>query len=170
MPLGTSIRLRKEPGFDEFFSELPRTAKGLAVEAAADYVIGDENHGLKHEPNYLFVSRTSAYGEPFSSDKQRRWFFASLAKGTNVITGQPFTPGKENRTHAISEAWRREGEMTTSRIVNDADGVEWVMGNKQANQPRMAGWRYYMDVVESNFKGAIQAGQRAVDEWIRSRK
>lgn len=170
MPLNTSIRLRKSSGFDEFFSELPRMSRGIAVENAADYIVGNDSHGLRHEPNYLFVSRTSAYGEPFSSEKQKRWFFASLKAGVNVLNGKSFTPGRENRDHTISQAWKRVGEKTTSRIINDAEGVEWVMGNKQANQPRKAGWRYYMDVVESNFKGAIQKAQWAVDAWIRSKK
>jgi len=71
----TTVRLRKSPGFDKFFESLPRMSRGLAVNAASEYVIGDERHGLKHEPKYLYVSRTTAYGQPFSSDKQRRWFF-----------------------------------------------------------------------------------------------
>ena len=166
----TPAALRKSPGLDEFSDSLPRMSRGLAVEAASEYIIGDERHGLKHEPKYLYVSRTTAYGQPFSSDKQRRWFFASLKAGVNVITGQSFTPGRENRTHTISEAWHTEGNSTNLRIVNDAEGVEWVMGKKQARQPKLAGWRYYMDVIESNFSGAIRKAQSKVDEWIRSRK
>lgn len=166
----TKTRIRKKPGFDEFFKSVPEKARGIAVEAAGKYIIGNDRRGLRHEPKYLFVSRTTAYGQPFSSDKQRRWFFASVAAKKNVITGRKFTPGYENRTHTISTSWRMEGNKTKIVLINDAEGNEFVIGKKQAEQPRRAGWRYYMDVVKSNYNGAIRNAQREVDKWIRTKK
>lgn len=158
-----SIKVRKSEGLDEFISGLPRNVRGIASESVADYVIGNKQHGLKHEPNYTFVTRTRAYGQPFQKDKQRRWFFWAKDKGI-------IKPGQENRTHAVSEGWRKEGEKTNVRIVNEAEGVDWVMGKKQAAQPRLAGWHNFMIVIDSNMKGAIRQAYADVRAYITSRK
>lgn len=142
----------------EFIQSIPRGVKKVAMYGIAEYIVGDESHGLKHEPSYKYVSRKSAYGMTFFTDKQRRWFWAN---------GGPDMIGN-NRTHAIRDDWdfTDTGGWSRVSIFNQAPGVGWVMGTEQARQPAKVGWRKAMDVVMSNLAGALRAGQRAVDEFL----
>jgi hypothetical protein len=69
------------------------------LRAFTEYVIGNETHGLKHPDPYKYVSRESAYGYTFKSDKQRRYVMAKIRSGE-------ITPGQENRTGRSEEAWQ----------------------------------------------------------------
>ena len=144
----------------EFIMSLPAGTKREAHKAYVEYIIGDSRHGLKHEPDYNTVSRTRAYGRPFQTKKQRNWFFWALN------TGQ-INPGHDNRTHAHQNGWMA---TDNGNIRNDAPGIQWTMGNKQANQPRLVGWRLATDVIKTNHKGAIRAAQRSADNWIKKNK
>ena len=157
-------RVRTRPGdLGEFISTLPYRTRGLATEAAADFIIGDENHGLKHEPKYRYVTRKRAYGKTFVSDKQRKYVMAMIKSGK-------ITPGKANRTHAISNAWRKKNSKTKTTIMNDAEGVEYVMGDKkQARQPALVGWRKISVIVKTNTPGAMKAADKAVTRYIKSK-
>ena len=48
----------------KMIASIPRPAKIKAMEAFIEYIIGDEQAGLKHEPGEKFVSRKRAYGKP----------------------------------------------------------------------------------------------------------
>lgn len=144
-----------------FIKELPYGTKAAAHKAYIIYVIGDERHGLKHEPEYNEVSRKRAYGQTFQSEKQRRWFFWALNTGL-------IRPGQNNRTHAQQKGWTF---TDNGSIRNNAPGIKWTMGDAtQANQPRLAGWRKTTDVIKSNHKGGIQAAQRAANEWMKKNR
>lgn len=141
---------------------IQRGFKSKAMNAFTEYIIGNESHGLKHEPAYKYVSRKKAYGVTFFSDKQRKWFFAALNDGR-------IKPGVNNRTGLQSNSWAVKGENTTRQtIYNTAPGSRYTMGNRtQANQPRLVGWRKISDVVSSNMKGAIRYAQQKVNKWIK---
>lgn len=146
----------------EFVKSVPRGAKITAMRAFVTYVIGDSNYGLKHEPAYKYVTRKSAYGQTFQSEKQRRWFWAN---------GGPDMIGN-NRTGAISNGWaftETNSDWSRVNVTNNAPGVGWVMGDSQAAQPAKVGWRKYMDVIQSNMAGGLQAAQRAVNDWLASK-
>ncbi len=151
--------------FRVFLRSLPSGTKASAHKAYVEYVIGDERHGLKHEPDYNEVSRTRAYGQPFQTEKQWRWFFWALNTGL-------IHPGQNNRTHAQQQGWTFTGTPGTRLIIrNDAPGIQWTMGDeKQANQPRLVGWRKTSNVIKSNHSGGIQSAQRAADMWIKKNR
>jgi hypothetical protein len=155
----------KITGVDEikaFVKALPRGVKIVAMRAITTHILGDKQHGLRHEPSYKYVSRKSAYGFTFFTEKQRRWFWAN---------GGPDMIGN-NRTHNIADGWTmKESNSDWSRvsIANEVDGVGWVMGTQQARQPAKVGWRDYMKIIESNMAGAMRAGRAAVQDYINSR-
>lgn len=140
-----------------FLSNIPKGVTSIVLNAFAKYVVGDSNHGLRHYPQYKYVSRKSAYGRTFFSLAQQRWFFASGAKVGNFRTG------------AIAAGWKIiPASATRIDIVNSAPGVTYTMGQGQAAQPRKVGWRTAYDVVMSNFRGGVRAAQIAVDAWLHS--
>lgn len=165
MPVKFRTRTRP-PDLNKFLSTLPRAARGIAAEASAEYIIGNERRGLKHYPNYKYITRKRAYGKTFSSDKQRKYVMARIRQGK-------ITPGKANRTYAIRNAWRTKGKGAKVTIVNDANGVKYVFGDSQgraqANQIRLVGWRTMVQVAKDNVKGAIRAADRAVQNYINSK-
>ena len=152
--------------FEGFIKSLPKGVKVVAMRAIGTYLVGDGRHGLKHYPAYKFITRRKAYGKSFESLKQQRWFFAAKAEGKIL-------PGYPRRTGEIQRGWEfkeRDSSWTHINITNEAEGVGWVMGASQANQPRLAGWRDYMTVIASNMRGAIRAGQTAVNQWIKTKR
>lgn len=137
---------------------VPRGMKKVVMFEIATHLIGNDSHGLRHEPSYKYVTRKSAYGFTFFTDRQRRWFWAN---------GGPDMIGN-NRTGAIKNGWdfTDQGNWDRVSIFNQAPGVEHVMGDMQARQPAKVGWRKARDVIESNIKSAIHAGQIALDKFI----
>lgn len=96
---------------------------------------------LQDYPPQRYVSREAAYGQTFSSQKQRRWFFAALRSGKISV---PY-----HRTGELGRAWKVEGmghSVSTgpsAKISNAAPGAAHVygIGMPQAAQPRMVGWQ-----------------------------
>lgn len=143
----------------EFLKSVPRGVKGVAVTAVREYIMGNSRHGLKHEPAYKYVSRKSAYGKTFFSDKQRKWFWAN---------GGPDMIGN-HRTGYQTSSWGYTGDPTTRQtIYNTAASTAYTMGDKsQAAQPRLVGWRKVGDVVRSNLQGAFRSATLAINRWFK---
>lgn len=141
-----------------FLKDLPRGTVKVALEALGEWFIGTEGRGLRHAPPYKYVSRKKAYGYTFSSDKQRRWFFAS---------GGPDMIGN-NRTGATANGWKAvQGSGYKLVLQNNAEGVYYTMSDEgQAAQPRMVGWRTVSEVVASNMAGALRHAQAAVRAFL----
>jgi hypothetical protein len=135
-----------------------------ASEAAAEYLLGNEQRGLRHLVPYKYVSRKKAYGKSFFTDKQRRWFWANVRDGTIAF------PIHYQRTGTISSGWKTEGRGLVVKVVNRARGVGFVLGDKtQARQPAMVGHRKISEVIASNFAGMIRAAQQAVNRILKGR-
>ena len=130
----------------------------------AEYLIGDDTHGLKHYPPYKIVSRLAAYGQTFQSDKQRRWFF--WAKANGVIN-----PWSNQRTGAMASAWTsRPGAANSWVISNPTEAAKWTMGNStQANQPNMVGWRKVSENVSDNIVGAIRHAGAMLAQYLKTK-
>jgi hypothetical protein len=152
-----------------FLKDLPRGTRIVAVRAFAEYMLGNKDRGLRHEPDWKFVSRADAYGkvsdapDGYFSWKQFR-FVAAETEG--------FTKIPQDRTHEIANAWtvkEKDSNWTSVKIENDANGAGWVFGDNQARQPALVGWRKWRDIISTNTKGALQAAQRAVNEWLKSK-
>lgn len=153
----------KVAGLSSFIAGLSRFKlrfQGEAVAAAAVYLLGNEQRGLKHEAVYKYVTRKSAYGKTFVSDKQRRCVMAMIRSGE-------ITPGTSNRTHAIQNGWKILYSGLGARIRNDAPGVGWVMGENQARQPAKVGWRSFDKVASDNRAGMSRAAAQAVQLAMR---
>lgn len=156
--------------FVKYLHELPRGVKMAAMKAFAFYLIGNEQHGLKHEPTWKFVSRAQAYGKV--SDAPPGYFswkqFRYVAKITDGFTKIPY-----NRAHNMSGSWTfnaRDNNWTMVSVTNDVPGVDYVMGDKQSRHEALVGWRKWRVVIASNFAGAMREARRAIAPLLRKGK
>jgi hypothetical protein len=166
---GNSISIRVIKNFSgprAFLQSLPAEVQPAAVQAASEYLIGNDQRGLRHLSAYKYVSRKSAYGKTFFSAAQRRWFWANVKDGSIAF------PIHYVRRGAVSAGWELQGAGNSEmRIVNRVKGVGYVMGNRtQANQPKLVGHRKVRDVIQSNFRGMIRAAQQAVNRILKGSK
>lgn len=160
------FRIRNVEAVQSFLRAIPRGAVKVALEAFTDYIIGDESHGLRHADPYKFVTRKSAYGFSFFTDKQRRWFFWALKTGK-------IDPGSGKRTGESTAAWkavpRNDGYRFT--VQNNTAGGYWTRHDKkQARQLGKVGWRKIMTVLADNYKGGIRHAVAAVKKYLADSK
>lgn len=152
----------KVRGWDKveaFLKSLPRGTLGEAAQAMADYLIGDDRHGLKHYPAYKYVSRRTAYGKPFFTERQRRWFFWALGSGNLKL---PYT-----RTMTLKNGWQKTGNKWNPVIRNTVPYAHHVMSDdKQSRMSKKIGWRTISNNISDNIKGAMQKANQAVQAWI----
>jgi hypothetical protein len=151
-----------------YLKTVPRGTMRVAMDAIAQWLIGDSQKGLMHPEPYKFVSRKSAYGFSFFTAKQRNWFFWALNSGQ-------IDPGKNNRTGESESAWTFQPTETTKgynyRLQNDTPGAWFTRSDTgQARQPAKVGWLKVSEVVAKNMAGAIRAAKSAVKAYLQSRK
>lgn len=145
----------------KFIAILPHGIKVAAMREATEYIIGDERHGLKHEPERVEHGEDNPY--KWTSAKQRSAFFATDGFGRGIPS---------ERTHGLSNGWTMQeanSDWNTVKIENEAPEAVWVMGDGQQIGHKADGWRYWADVVASNLAGAIRSAQQAVDAWLKTK-
>ena len=162
----TTFRPRNLEKVQKYLAALPRGVVRVALAALSEYLVGNEQHGLRHSEPYKYVSRKSAYGVSFFTPKQRRWFFWALN------TGQ-IDPGSGKRTGATSEAWKAvplAGGYQFKITNNTAGGYYTRDDAGQARQPAKVGWRKVSKVLADNYAGGIRAAVAAVKKYLAQKK
>lgn len=161
-----SFRVRNVKAVQSFLASVPRGVLKVALEAFTEYIVGNDSHGLKHNDPYKFVTRKSAYGFSFFTDKQRRWFFWALNSGR-------IDPGSGKRTGASSEGWKMQplNNGYSYKIINNTPGGYYTRDDYgQARQPAKVGWRKVSAVLADNYLGAIRHAVAAVKEYLAQKK
>jgi hypothetical protein len=154
----------KVTGIEEvkaYIASLPRGIKMTATKAAAEYMIGDDSHGLKHQPARVQHGADNPY--QWTSEKQRRAFFATNGFGGGIPS---------QRTGALKEGW--DYQATNSQwdrvnITNDTPYAQFVQGQNMQRGHLADKWRNIIDVVATNTAGALQAAKRAVADWLKTK-
>lgn len=127
-------------GIAEVKATLERTANAATLhkvtQAAGEYMHGQ----MRKYPPYKYVSRTRAYGKPFQSDRQRRWFFAALHSGELTLPYQ--------RTNTLKTGWKltRFG-ANDLYLTNDTSYARFVQQSPQARMMTYIGWRSQERVI-----------------------
>lgn len=80
----------------------------------------------KEIPDWRKVTRTSVYGTPFASDKQRRFFFAALRDG---IIQVPYH--RRGKSGGIQSQWHIEGSGEKVTLTNSAEAASYLYDNKK---------------------------------------
>ena len=161
------FKVRGDEKVQAFLKSLPRGTMRTALDAIAQWLIGDSQKGLMHPEPYKYVSRKSAYGFAFFTDKQRRWFFWALGEGI-------INPGQNNRTGNSTGAWTYKPTETNKGysyvLMNDTPGAYYTRSDKgQARQPAKVGWLKVSAVVAKNMAGALRAARAAVKLYLQSK-
>lgn len=162
----TRFIVRNQEQVQAFLRSLPKGVLRPALKAMSNYFIGDDRHGLKHSDPYKYVTRKSAYGFTFHSDKQRRYVMAMIRSGE-------IKPGTPNRTGTSAAAWtaRETNSGYGYTLENPTRGAYFTRSDRgQAAQPAKVGWRKVSKVIADNLKGALRAARAAIKKWIDENK
>lgn len=156
--MNIKISMRGQKEIIDFLSILPRGVKIAAMSAYAEYLIGDESHGLKYNPPRVTHDADNPY--LWQSEKQRRAFFATDGFGGGI---------PHERTGETTNAWTlqvKDSNWTSAKIVNDSPGAYWVQGEGQQRGHKADGWRRDVAIIASNAAGAMSKAIAAVQAWL----
>lgn len=156
MQIKFSLRGVKE--VKEYLASLPRGVKIAAMRAYSEYIIGDENHGLKHEPSQKTHDENNPY--QWQSERQRKAFFATDGFGQGIPTV---------RTHEGVNSWTLKETDSNWTQVKIEGGNAFVQGDWQQKGHAADGWRKYADILKTNMAGAMQKAIAAVNDWLRKK-
>jgi hypothetical protein len=113
------IDFENEEFIQTVLPRLPQKIRDQATDDVAEYLL----NVMRAYPPYRKVTRTSVYGQPFQSDRQRRWFFASLDSGELQVPYQ--------RTQGVSRGWEIIGSGESKILVNEAPGAQYAYGGNR---------------------------------------
>jgi len=116
---------------------------------------------LQKYPPMKYVSRKSAFGQTFQSDRQRRWFFANLNDGSLKI---PY-----GRSGKYRQNWEKMPFGATNYIVtNDHPAAQYIQGDgTQSRQLKKVGWKSIGEVVRRRSDRIRQIANGVYYRWIR---
>lgn len=157
LPPIISYKIRGLEDVQAFLKALPRGTMKVAIAAMAEYMLGDDNHGLRHYP----PRRTHGKGNPYrwQSEKQRRAFFATKGFGRGVPS---------RRTGDLSRGWQASVDPYRKTLFNRLPYAKFVMGDAQQTGHTVDGWRKLGKVIMDNMKGGMLRARQAVARWIKT--
>lgn len=153
--------LRNTEKVKEYLASLPRGIKHAVIVAMSEYIIGDDNHGLKHYPARVEHNANNPY--IWQSEKQRRAFFATKGFGRGIPT---------KRTDELKNGWTvttQDSNWTMVKIENKSGYAGFVQGEYQQKGHAADKWRKIEQVVSDNLKGAFQKAMQAVNSFLKSK-
>lgn len=140
----------------EKLKKLPPAVQDAAVDEVSSYLLNI----LKAYPSKNYITRTTAYGKSFFTDKQRKWFFASLNDGSINI---PY-----RRTQGLARAWEKLGSGAYTILVNEAQGAKYVIGDKtQSRHEMLVGWRTVGQVIKVHTRRIIEKADAGAKKALR---
>jgi len=153
-----SFKIRGVEEINAFFKSLPRGTMKAAIAAFTEYLLGNDQHGLRHAP----PRRTHGAGNPYKwqSDKQRKAYFASNGFGGGIPS---------RRTGAVNRGWQASVDPYRKTVFNRLNYARYVMGARQQMGHAVDGWRKVAKVIADNMKGGMLRARQAVARWIKDR-
>jgi len=137
-------------GLDELIGKIKniQELKGLkAILLAAGETLKGK---LSVYPPQKSVTRAEVYGEPFKSEKQRRYFFYALRAGLITV---PYERGADPKSERFKASWAIRTERDGLRVVigNDTTYGPYLMDpNRQSEMAAAIGWQTTDEVMEAN--------------------
>lgn len=146
----------------QYIESLPRGIKRSAITAAADYLIGNDSHGLRKYPERVEHGKNNPY--KWESEKQRRAYFASNGFGYGI----PYKRRGNLKQHWLYDTTDQNWDRV--KIQNNSGYAPFVQGDRMQKGHIADKWRHYADIIKTNTAGAIQQAKRAVDIFLKSKK
>lgn len=157
------IDIRGVEEIQAFLKALPYGVVKVALPAIAEWMIGTPQRGLMHYQAYKYITRKRAYGQTFSSDKQRRYVMAMIREGR-------IDPGYPHRTGRTQRAWTMKVTNNGYRvnIKNKEKGAYYTRHDtRQARLNALAGWVKVREVISNNMAGAFRHARAAVRAYLK---
>ena len=156
------ITSRGIPELQAWLKSLANGVRDEATRAVAEYLVGDETHGLKHYPPYKHVPYSQIGG--FVSDKQRRYVMAKIRDGS-------ITPGQSASNGYFRDAWTYKAQGGRYEIKNDVGYAKYLVGNAQQSlHSNKQGWRTIAKNISDNLAGAYRHAQAEIKKWLAARR
>ena len=149
MPDNVTIELK---GLDEAVKKLTTFAQlrkaHAGIRAAGMYLAGK----MKIYPPRKHITIASLGG--WKSDKQRKWFFANLRKGTIDV---PYRRGQSPGSEDLANKWTSKYDKNKfqAEVGNNASYARLVMGEKQTEMMKRIGWKK-VDVIAKEETRKVQ--------------
>ena len=169
------VQIKGIPEIKAFLQKVALGFKNTATYAVAEYLIGDESHGLKHAPYYKHINRYAGFPEAsyisstgktvygWHSEKQHKYVMAAIARGDIV-------PGQDNRTGNLQDNWQIGGEAPRYVLENKTSYAGYVQGNQQTRMHSLIGWRRFGQVIKDNWNGAMRHANQAIARLLKESK
>ena len=163
------VQIKGIPEIKEFLNKVALGFKNRATYAVAEYLIGDERHGLKHYPPYKHVSYKEAYPENaeyggFFSRKQQSYVMMQIKNGN-------IDPGISASNRYYGDAWHIEGEAPRYVLKNDVGYAGYLVGDTQQSKLfALKGWRKVSQNIKDNWHGAMRHANAAIKKLIKESK
>jgi hypothetical protein len=137
-------------------AKMPTAVHEEVTRAGADETV----KAMRVYPAEKSISRTQAYGTPFFTDKQRRYFFWALRKGIITV---PY-----RRTNNLRDNWVIIGQGLNEMVVNETPYAGLVMGdNEQSRMSRQIGWKTLAQRLRENEQKLAKVLKSAADKALR---
>jgi hypothetical protein len=145
----------------EWLKSLPNEIRTVASKAVAEYIVGDETHGLKHYPPYKHVPWKQVGG--FVSDKQRRYVMARIREGS-------ITPGISASNGYLRDSFQYKAQGSMYQISTDVGHAKYLVGGQQSRRSILQGWRTMTTTARDNLKGAFRHAEAEIRAWLKAHK
>lgn len=128
--------------------QLPTSVSSEGMRDVNEYMI----NVLQQYPPEKRVTRRAAYPEVqgWFSEKQRKWFFASLRSGSLRL---PY-----RRTQELGKSWKVIGENPVRSIIaNESPAAPFVMGDtEQSRMSKLIGWKKISAIVQERLARIVE--------------
>lgn len=138
--------------------KLPTEAQDAGADEVYDYLL----NVLRGYPPYKYVSRATGYdGQPWFSEKQRRYVMAAINRGD-------ITPGSPNRTQIMSKGWKKHGTGRQAFLANEVPYAQYLMGDDtQSRHMQKIGWKTLAEVTKERLDKIIAKFDAGVKKAIK---
>lgn len=154
-------------GLDKVMKRLEKLgpeAGAAGTVAATNYLLNViENKEIPESKSVFRGSRTMAYGVPFFTEKQRRFFFWAVRNG---VIDLPYK--RRGKAGGMQSEWKVTGKGLSYRIYNTSRAAFFIYDDQhQARQLGLAGWNKIGQIVIDYLPKIVQAFVRGVNSYIK---
>jgi hypothetical protein len=153
------IDLRNDEKVNEFLKASPRGTIRAAIEAAAEYLAGNDQRGFRRQPPRVQHGPGNPY--KWQSEKQRRAYFATDGFGGGI----PYRRTGKSKQWFVKLLQR--GYQAELRNTAAAGYMDFIQGQYQQRGHKADGWRLLTDIIQTNLNGMMRAAQQAVNRWLK---
>ena len=155
----------KVEGIDAVIAKIKKVPGGIKpfMKAVSIYLLGDANHGLRHDDPYKFVTRAKAYGVVSSDGAPPGYFSWKQFRKVAALT-KGFKDFKSFRPTESSPAWMASATMGGYgyKLSNSRKAMYYLRSDEgQTRHEKLVGWRKVSKVIADNLQGAIRSGMAA---------